>query len=123
MTRCVSFLPIWRSLSISVLLTLGFCTTTANAQGLVRALPASAMLGELRVVQPPEVVLNGNATRLSPGARIRSQANTLVMSATLVGQTLAVAYVTEPHGLVHEVWILNPAEHAAIAANAASRKP
>lgn len=96
---------------------------TANAQGLVRALPANAMLGELRVVQPPEVVLNGNATRLSPGARIRSQANTLVMSATLVGQTLAVAYVTEPHGLVHEVWILNPAEHAAIAANAASRKP
>jgi hypothetical protein len=58
--------------------------------------------------------------RLSPGARIRAENNMLVVSGALSGQTLLVAYVREPNGLLHEVWILNAAERAAILQRAAS---
>jgi len=34
----------------------------------------------------------------------------LVMSAALTGQKLLVNFVTEPQGLIHEVWILNADE-------------
>lgn len=62
------------------------------------------------VTNTPDLLLNGKAERLSPGARIRSDNNMLVMSAALTGQNLLVNYTREPHGLIHEVWILNAAE-------------
>ena len=34
----------------------------------------------------------------------------LTLSASITGQTHTVKYLREPHGLIHEVWILNPAE-------------
>ena len=69
-----------------------------------------ARYGVLRVVAPPEVLLNGKPVRLSPGARIRGPNNLMVMSASLVGQDLKVLYTLEPLGLVHEVWILTARE-------------
>jgi hypothetical protein len=36
----------------------------------------------------------------------------LVMSGTLIGQELLVNYTRESAGMVHEVWILTPAEAA-----------
>ena len=47
----------------------------------------------------------GRASELSPGARIYGPNRTLVLSATLVGQTLPVRYVRDLQGLVHEVWL------------------
>ena len=62
---------------------------------------------------PPEVQLNGQATRLSPATRIRGQSNTLVMSATLSGQTWQVNYTLDPYtGLVQDVWLLTADEAA-----------
>ncbi len=92
-----------------------------GAQALVRQLPDKALVGTLQVTAPPHVLLNGQEARLSPGARIRSESNTLLMSASLAGQVLPVAYVLEPQGLVHEVWILNAAERAAIVARIQSQ--
>jgi hypothetical protein len=84
----------------------------AAAQAQNRPFPTQALRGTLVVVQPPEIRLNGQPARLSPGARIRSTNNMLVLSGSLVNQTLTVNYLLEPHGLVHEVWILTPAEAA-----------
>ena len=80
-----------------------------------RPFPANALRGELVITQPPEVLLNGQPTRLSPGARIRGSNNMLQMSGALVGQPLLVHYTLEPSGGVHNVWILTPDE--------ATRKP
>ena len=80
------------------------------AQSLARQFPAAALRGTLEVTTPPDILLNGRPERLSPGARIRGLSNTLVMSASLVGQPVLVNYLRDPLGLVHEVWILSAAE-------------
>ena len=83
---------------------------TASAQNMVRQFPAAALRGTLEVTAPPNVLLNGQAARLSPGARIKNTNNALVMSASLVGNRLVVNYLPDHQGLVHEVWLLSPAE-------------
>ncbi len=85
----------------------------AIAQDLPQRIPpmaANAKRGELVVTTPPEILLNGQPARLSPGARIRGPNNLLVLSGTVVGQTLQVRYLPDTSGLVHQVWILNNAE-------------
>jgi hypothetical protein len=80
------------------------------AQLVLRPFPRNAQRGAMVVTNAPELLLNGKAERLSPGARMRTANNMLVMSAALTGQNLLINYTREPHGLIHEVWILNAAE-------------
>lgn len=84
----------------------------ASAQQVQRNFPASALRGELTVVAPPEVVLNGQPARLAPGARIKGGSNLLVMSGAIVGQKLAVNYTIDTYGLVKDVWLLRADEAA-----------
>ncbi len=65
----------------------------ANAQDLVRQFPPAARRGTLEVTAPPNVLINGQAERLSPGARIKNTNNTLALSGSLVGQRLLVNYL------------------------------
>lgn len=107
MNRCL------RTLLAPVALTLSL--GTACAQDIIRqTIPGDAQLGVLQVTLPPEVLMDGKLDRLSPGARIRAENNMMVTSGALSGQSLLVAYVREPNGLLHEVWILNAAERAAV---------
>jgi hypothetical protein len=80
-----------------------------------RTFPATALRGELVVVQPPDVRLNGKPARLAPGARIHNETNMVQLSGTLVGQKRVVNYTVDPLGHLHDVWILTASE--------ASRKP
>lgn len=82
----------------------------AQAQGIQRSFPTDALRGKLVVTQPPDVMLNGRPDRLSPGARIRSEKNLLVLSASLAGREQLVHFTREPNGMIHEVWILSEAE-------------
>ena len=84
--------------------------SSATAQTAVRQFPAAALRGEMVVVAPPEITLDGKSDRLSPGSRIRGTDNLLVMSGSLVNQKVVVNYLRESAGNVHEVWILNPEE-------------
>lgn len=87
----------------------------AQAQDIVRqTIPGNAKLAVMQVTLPPEVLIDGKLDRLSPGARIRAENNMMVVSGALSGQSLLVAYVREPQGMLHEVWILNAAERAAV---------
>jgi hypothetical protein len=87
---------------------------------LIAALPAqaqrlferNALRGELVIKAPPEVLLNGKAARLTPGARIRNANNMLQLSGSLLEQKLLVNYRLDGQGQLHEVWILSPAEAA-----------
>ena len=77
-----------------------------------RTFPQTALRGELVVVAPPDVQLNGKAARLAPGARIRNETNMVQLSGTLIGQKRIVNYTLDPLGHVHDVWILTPPEAA-----------
>jgi hypothetical protein len=76
----------------------------------VRPFPAAAVRASMVVTRPPEVLIDGQPARVSPGARIRGANNMLVMSGSIVGQRYLVNLVREHTGLVHDVWILTPAE-------------
>ena len=98
---------------VVALVTMFLVVSGAWAQNVVqRNFPANALRGEIAFGQPPEVVLNGQAARLSPASRIRGTNNLLVMSGALIGMKAVVHYTVDPLGLVHDVWILTDAERA-----------
>lgn len=101
-----------RLLVLASAFTLGFCLSAgASAQQMsARSFPAQAKRGMLAVTAPPEVKINGQTQRLSPGVRILGPTNMLVMSTALVGHTVAVNYLVDTGGMVNQVWILNAAE-------------
>ncbi len=111
MNRCLNAPKgLFFGLTALLMATTSLAPVPAAAQGLVREFPVAARRGTLEVTMPPNVLLNGQAERLSPGARIKNANNTIVMSASLVGQPVLVNYRRDPQGLIHEVWILNEAE-------------
>ena len=85
---------------------------TAAAQQLPRNFPADALRGELVVVRPPEATLDGRATRLAPGARIRGANNMVLMSGTVVGTPMLVHYTVDAYGLLKDIWVLRDDEAA-----------
>lgn len=112
MNRCLSrprarLCTLW---GLAILSAASLAPALSDAQTFQREFPAAARRGVLEVVLPPEVLLNGSAARLSPGARIKGLTNTVVLSGSLVGQRVLVNYVRDAQGLIHEVWILNEQE-------------
>ena len=77
-----------------------------------RTFPSNALRGDLVVLQPPEILLNGQVSRLAPGARIRDMQNMLQLSGALVGLRFLVNYTHDAAGQPLQVWILTPAEAA-----------
>ena len=117
MNRCTAktpFLKTTRLLRIAapaaMLVGLVVASLGSTAQVVSRPFPPTAMRGILTVTQPPEVLMDGKADRLSPGARIRGANNMLVMSGALMGQAMRVNYTREPNGYIHDVWVLTDAE-------------
>jgi hypothetical protein len=72
-----------------------FAASLPAAAQVQRNFPANALRGEIRFLQPPEVLLNGQPARLAPGARIRGQNNMLQMSGALVDSGAVVNYTQE----------------------------
>ena len=109
MNRCLTFL---KTIYLLLMLAAGLSLlpATLSAQGMARQFPPAALRGVLEVTAPPQILLNGQPERLSPGARIKSPGNLLVLSASLVGQQLLINYLRDPQGMLHEIWILNLAE-------------
>jgi hypothetical protein len=83
-----------------------------------RNFPIGTLRGRFMVVNPPEILLDGQPERFAPGGRIRSAQNMLVMPAAIVGQSLLVNYTRDPAGLVSQVWVLRPEEAKAPRASA-----
>lgn len=82
----------------------------APAKPNVRQFPAKALRGEMVVLAPPVISMDGKQDRLSVGARIRDVNNNFVLSNPLLNQKLVVNYVRDNTGLVQDVWILNAEE-------------
>ena len=77
-----------------------------------RNFPQNALRGTITFGTPPQILLNGQSTQLSPGARIRGENNLLVMSAALVNAKGTVNYTIDPSGLVRDIWLLRTEEVA-----------
>jgi hypothetical protein len=76
----------------------------------VRQFPAKAVRGEMVVLAPPVIAMDGKQERLSVGARIRDVNNNFVLSGPLLNQKLVVNYVRNAAGEVQDVWVLNTEE-------------
>jgi hypothetical protein len=84
--------------------------TDAPVKPNIRQFPAKALRGEMVVLAPPVISMDGKQDRLSVGARIRDVNNNFVLSNPLLNQKLVVNYVRDNTGLVQDVWILNAEE-------------
>ena len=86
--------------------------TASPAQARSRAFPATALRGDIRFAEAPEILLNGRPTRLAPGARVRDLGNLIVTPGSLLGQRAVVNYTLDDLGNVRDVWLLTPEEAA-----------
>lgn len=80
------------------------------ALALDRLFPPIAKRGQLSLENYPTVVLDQKEKRLSAGAWIRNQNNTIDMPVSLRGQTYTVNYTENAQGEIDRVWILSPQE-------------
>lgn len=101
----------YRAFALPLALAAALAATPADAQ-MQRRFPPTALRGELVIVAPPEVRLNGQSARLSPGTRIRGTDNMLAMSGSLVDVRLPVHYTIDINGEIGDVWLLRPEELA-----------
>ena len=85
-------------------------TLAAPAHALDRLFPPQTKRGEMSNVDFPTVRINGTERRLSAGAWIKNENNTIDMPVTLRGRQFTVNYTEDNEGNVSRVWILSPAE-------------
>src|SRR5258707_105998 len=81
---------------------LGACVAIAfaapAAAQVQRSFPQNTLRGAMVFGEYPNVTLNGRATRLAPGTRVRDQQNLIVMAASLTGSRLLVHYTLDLGG-------------------------
>lgn len=78
-----------------------------------RAFPQNTLRGALVFGTDRQLKLNGRATSLTPGSRVRNQQNMIVPPDTLIGAKWLVNYTLDMGGAqVRDVWILTPDEAA-----------
>lgn len=112
MNRCTSFLA---TTALACTLAGAFAVPAAHAQQLsapgMRNFPDTAQRGELVISAMPEVTLNGQKIRTTPGFRLFDAKNHLIFAHTVAGQRFTVNYVIEPNTQwLHQAWILTPEE-------------
>jgi hypothetical protein len=88
-------------------------STTSVAPQTQRSFPQNTLRGAMVFGEYPQVAVNGNATLLSPGSRVRDQDNRIVQAASLTGARMLVHYTLGTGSTqVQHVWILRPEEAA-----------
>ena len=89
-------------------------TATYETYTINRTLPPEAMLGSMLPLQGDGfVVINGKPLPLSPAAQFRNQRNLIVMPMTIQDKK-DIIYISNASGAVHRVWMVTPAEIAAL---------
>ena len=116
MNRCVTPFssPMRRRIALAALVAGAFASLPAFAQQVTRRFPISALRGKVVFTNPPDIELNGDAARLSPGVRIHGFDNMLVVTGAVAGSgsKYVVDYQLESTGLVSEIWLLTKTEAA-----------
>ena len=76
----------------------------------MRMFPPSVKFATLRVASITEASLNKDVVRLSPGFRLFTQQNMIILASMVVNQPVKVAYTLDTLGLVQQAWILSENE-------------
>lgn len=98
-----------RGIAKASLIALTLLLSAGHAWGFVRNFPQDILVGEFKGVDQGEVIIGKRILPLSPAAKIRDQANRIVMPGSVSG-TGWVAYTLDPRGQVWSVWILTNEE-------------
>ena len=91
----------------------GIAAGAAVAQQRVVPIPPKAQRADIIFNRSPDVLINGKAARLAPGARIYDRQNLIVMYNALQGGIKAKFVLEDSTGMVMNVWILTEDEIAA----------
>lgn len=75
-----------------------------------RNFPEGSFSGVFKIIQYPEVEINGVRQRMVPGTRLYDVHNRIVPPASYTGQKLNVVYIRFGNGELHSVWMLTPQE-------------
>ena len=82
----------------------------APSAALDRFFPPNASRGELKAHQYPLYKIGNRTYRMSPGGRIFSPQNLIMMPASLQRQTGQIMYAIDINGQLSAIWILTPEE-------------
>ena len=77
-----------------------------------RSFPPDVKRATMRSSIFPQVLIDGNIRRLSPGAKIIGKQNTIIMHASLMNNVFIVNYTVDAQGYINRVWILTDEEQA-----------
>jgi len=97
-----------RRLLVCFILTL----TTLYALATPRVFPANVKRGVLSADVFPQVLINGQMQRLSPGAKIIGKQNTIILTSVLMNNAYTVNYTVDAQGFIDRIWILTDEELA-----------
>lgn len=111
MNRCSKPVFALFFIACSAILALAGAAFSPEAQA-QRLFPQQVERGKISFTGLNEVLLNDRPERLAPGARVRTEQNTIALSGTLQGKSFVVNYLRDPAGLVRDIWILTPDEAA-----------
>jgi hypothetical protein len=81
-----------------------------GAQAQMRTLPEDTERGVIRHVQGGDILIDGRAMRLAPGATIRGRENLIIVPSALPGDGALAEYLLDGDGSVSRVWLLTPEE-------------
>ncbi len=87
-----------------------FAVAAMSAQAFDRPFPPTVKRGVMTPANYPAIIINEKMRKLTPGARIWSQNNTIEMPASLRGSKLPVNYTEINSGEIDRVWILTADE-------------
>ena len=90
-----------------------FAAGVVQAQQRMVPIPPKAQRADIIFNRSPDLLINGKAARLAPGARIFDRQNLIVMYGALQGAIKAKFVLEDSTGLVMSVWILTEDEIAA----------
>lgn len=80
----------------------------------MRMFPPAVKFATLRVSPAYEVSLNKEPARMSPGMRLYTPQNMMVLPNMVVNQPVKVAYTLDIQGLIQQAWILTDNEVARV---------
>jgi hypothetical protein len=95
-----------------LLLCLILALTGLSTMAAPRPFPANVQRGVLSAGVYPQIVLNGQVQQLSPGAKIISKDNLIIMSTSLLNNVYTVNYTVDAQGFINRIWILTDEELA-----------
>ena len=98
----------WRQRLLMIPALLTFLATPGWA--FERPFPENAKRGTMTPANFPNIIIDGKARRLTPGARIWNRDNLIQMPASIRGSDFTVNYTEDAQGQIERVWILTPEE-------------